>query len=186
MSSFCLLYLCNVVTHGSLCYTKRDDKPLHPEERRINSAVESCSPGRLSFEMSEPWELQDLEQVKLHLRRRQPLFHYEKQQEGRTTDVALPSCSPRKGPMCGVEGHLPQGVPCSMHYLSKTHEPDEPPLRFVPASPRTAYPHRSSILSTGVPSAEYAVHVPCPVTFVVDCPPQDALPVTSIPHLYNT
>ena len=35
------------VTHGSLCFTKLDDKPLHTEEISIDSAVEIGSGGRL-------------------------------------------------------------------------------------------------------------------------------------------
>ena len=38
-----------LTAHGSLCFTKLDDKPLHTEEISINSAVEIGSGGRLSF-----------------------------------------------------------------------------------------------------------------------------------------
>jgi predicted dehydrogenase len=35
---------------------KPDGKPIHTEEISLNSSVETCSPSRFSFKMSEPWD----------------------------------------------------------------------------------------------------------------------------------
>ena len=50
-NSHCIVFY--LITHGSLCFTKLDDKPLHTEEISVDSAVEIYSPGQLSFYLNE-------------------------------------------------------------------------------------------------------------------------------------